>query len=227
MLFTKLVWNRDDASADEMGTAQYNLIIGFVLLWGLAFNWYTVNEIGLSPLEGFSDVQLFFGYVGCVAAGTLFYTYLDHAVYSFVGYNLIVLPLGLFILRFMPWIEPEIVGHAFQATSSVVVLVSATASLSPKYGARFLFALLAGLMVQWGFVLFEGWSVGVFDCVFLSLFCGYIGFDWAKAQQLTKTWDNAVDAAAAIYMDVIITVVGFVVLVVVGVLAALGATDKD
>ncbi len=35
------------------------------------------------------------------------------------------------------------------------------------------------------------------------LFCGYIGYDWARANQIPKTVDNAIDSAAALYMDII------------------------
>ncbi len=34
-------------------------------------------------------------------------------------------------------------------------------------------------------------------------FCGYIGYDWGRANQIPKTMDNAVDSAAALYMDII------------------------
>ena len=36
------------------------------------------------------------------------------------------------------------------------------------------------------------------------IFCGYIGYDWGRANNIPKTYDNAVDCAAALYMDIII-----------------------
>ena len=35
------------------------------------------------------------------------------------------------------------------------------------------------------------------------IFCGYIGVDWGRANRIPKTVDNAVDSAAALYMDII------------------------
>jgi len=35
------------------------------------------------------------------------------------------------------------------------------------------------------------------------IFCGYVGVDWGRANQVPKTVDNAVDSAAALYMDII------------------------
>jgi FtsH-binding integral membrane protein len=36
-----------------------------------------------------------------------------------------------------------------------------------------------------------------------ALFCGYIAYDWAKAQEESPTADNAVDACVGLYLDII------------------------
>ena len=41
------------------------------------------------------------------------------------------------------------------------------------------------------------------DWIVVVIFCGYIGLDWGRANQIPKTMDNAVDSAAALYMDII------------------------
>ena len=41
------------------------------------------------------------------------------------------------------------------------------------------------------------------DWVVALLFCGYIGYDWAEAQNNAKTLDNAIDSAVALYLDII------------------------
>jgi FtsH-binding integral membrane protein len=46
-------------------------------------------------------------------------------------------------------------------------------------------------------------ETGWLDWAVVLIFCGYIGYDWGKAQRQEKTIDNAVDSAAAIYMDII------------------------
>jgi len=43
----------------------------------------------------------------------------------------------------------------------------------------------------------------IMDWIVAAIFCGYIGYDWGKASALPKTVDNAVDSAAALYMDII------------------------
>ena len=44
---------------------------------------------------------------------------------------------------------------------------------------------------------------GVIDWIVVVIFCGYIGYDWGRANQIPKTLDNAIDSAAALYMDII------------------------
>ena len=41
------------------------------------------------------------------------------------------------------------------------------------------------------------------DWLVALLFCGYIGYDWSKAQEECKTLDNAVDSAVSLYLDII------------------------
>jgi FtsH-binding integral membrane protein len=49
-----------------------------------------------------------------------------------------------------------------------------------------------------------GGSPDIMDWIVAVLFCGYLGYDWARAQSIPKTLDNAIDSAASIYMDIII-----------------------
>jgi FtsH-binding integral membrane protein len=43
----------------------------------------------------------------------------------------------------------------------------------------------------------------IIDWIVVIIFCGYIGYDWARANNIPKTFDNAVDSAAALYIDMI------------------------
>jgi FtsH-binding integral membrane protein len=52
-------------------------------------------------------------------------------------------------------------------------------------------------------IFFFGGSPAIIDWIVVLIFCGYIGYDWGRANQIPKTYDNAVDSAAALYMDII------------------------
>ena len=43
----------------------------------------------------------------------------------------------------------------------------------------------------------------IWDALVALLFCLYIGYDWAKAQDVPRTADNAVDAVLELYLDII------------------------
>lgn len=76
---------------------------------------------------------------------------------------------------------------------------------------RFFQAIYAGLVAAlFGVLVIELFQIFVLgihsnwiDWAVAIIFCGYIGYDWGRANQIPKTIDNAVDSAAAIYMDII------------------------
>ena len=51
-------------------------------------------------------------------------------------------------------------------------------------------------------MMFTGADLAIIDYLVILIFCGYIGFDWARANQGEKTVDKAVDAAAYLYVDI-------------------------
>jgi len=64
-------------------------------------------------------------------------------------------------------------------------------------------ALLAMIVIE----LFQIFILGIhqnwIDWAVAVIFCGYIGYDWGRGNQIPKTLDNAIDSAAALYMDII------------------------
>lgn len=45
----------------------------------------------------------------------------------------------------------------------------------------------------------QGWT----DWAVALIFCGYIGFNWVRANEMPRTLDNAIDCAAELYLDII------------------------
>ena len=52
-------------------------------------------------------------------------------------------------------------------------------------------------------LMIGGGTSGWLDWIVALIFCGYIGYDWGRANQIPKTVDNAIDSAAALYMDIV------------------------
>ena len=80
-------------------------------------------------------------------------------------------------------------------------------SLFPQFFAKIAGALTIALLIVIVVELVEIFIFkmhhGIIDWIVVVIFCGYVGYDWGRANQILKTLDNAVDSAASLYMDII------------------------
>ena len=78
-----------------LSTAKYNMVIGLVLCWGFLVNWLMVTFMNpMAVLEVVNGwIVLILYSVSSSLGYYLFVTY-NTARMSFIGYNLVVLPLG-------------------------------------------------------------------------------------------------------------------------------------
>lgn len=117
---------------------------------------------------------LVLGIIGCCMSH--FY---DNPIISFIGYNLLVVPMGVVLCVLLDSYYTQTIISAC-ITTAVITL---------------------GLMSN--FIFVTGGTLRIIDFVIAAVFCGYIGYDWAKAQTKNKTVDNAVDSAVDLYLDII------------------------
>ena len=87
-------------------------------------------------------------------------------------------------------------------TALMMVLASAKPDLFLGLGRTLFIALIVSLIVEIIATLL-GYGGDIFNWIFVIIFSGYIGVDWSRAQVMSKTVDNAVDAAVQIYLDII------------------------
>ena len=64
-------------------------------------------------------------------------------------------------------------------------------------------ALLCVIVVELIEIFIFNTHNGIFDWIVAIIFCGHIGCDWARANAIPKTYNNAVDSAAALYISII------------------------
>ncbi len=189
----------------QIGQRAYNLIIGATLLYGFA-----VNAFMITALEGaFDNMNPFvflIGYIICIIVGARL-TRSNSPVVSFVGYNLIVVPLGVVLTMLLPYYGSEIVFNAVLVTGIITLVMmiagSAFPSLFLSMGRTLFFTLVAVVIVELVCVLIWHKDYTIFDYAVVLIFSGYIGYDWAKANAYQKTVDNAIDSATDLYMDII------------------------
>ena len=146
-----------------------------------------------------------------VIAGTLLWGLLVNVLlcqYSFLGYNMVVIPFGLVIsmlVRAYAEIDPLIVRDAFLYTLLISVGMMALVMIRPQFFERIggiLMGALIGLVLCEGVLLILHIQQNIMNWLLAAVFSLYIGYDIYRSQNYPKTLDNAVDSALDIYMDI-------------------------
>ena len=207
MLSTNSIWNRTETTANLVTPLVYNAVIGMVLCWGFAVNYVMLNVIPYEAVASINQWVFLIGYIGCVILGVSIYSKSDNPVVSFAGYNLLVFPIGLLLVKFLHFYPAEVIAQAFVTTGMVTLAIMGLAMLYPRaflsIGRGLFWGLIIAFVMELGVYFFTGTIPPVFDWIFVLIFSGYIGYDWARAQALPHTVDNAVDAAASLYVDIV------------------------
>ena len=201
------IFNRTQSQGAVVSAATYNLVIGMVLCWGFIMNWVIVRNVDPAWVARINPWIFFISYfVSCIIGAILFNSSSEPAI-SFIGYNLVVIPFGFVLNVIIGQYEPDLVAQAIQITAAVTLIMMILGILFPAFfksiaGALFI-ALLSVIVIEGVQIFFFHIHSDWLDWAVVLIFCGYIGFDWGRANQIPKTIDNAVDSAAAIYMDII------------------------
>lgn len=193
----------------EIPERSFNLIIGAVLLWGFALNYLMVALYGAQigrMMAGVNPLLFLVGYFVLVIAGSVLLKK-DSPVLSFIGYNLIALPIGVVVCACVTGVPVSIVKSAVLVTAIVTLsfMILATVftgfflSMGRALGAGLLIAIVAELVTT---LIFRVHS-SVYEWVFVGIFSLFIGYDWARANTCARTVNNAIDLAANLYLDII------------------------
>ncbi|MBR2697439.1 MAG: US12 family protein [Clostridia bacterium] len=193
----------------EISERGFNLIIGGVLLWGFVLNYLMVALFGAQINQMMASVNplLFLvGYFVMVIAGSVLLSK-DSPVLSFIGYNLIALPIGVVVCACVTGVPVSIVKSAVLVTAIVTLSFMILATVFPGFflsmgralGVGLMIAIVAELVTT---LIFRTYS-SVFEWVFVAIFSLFIGYDWARANTCARTVNNAIDLAANLYLDII------------------------
>lgn len=193
----------------EISERSFNLIIGGVLLWGFLLNYLMVALFGVrisAMVAGTNPLVFLLGYFVLVIIGSILLGKNNPAL-SFLGYNLIALPIGVVVCACVTGVPVGIVKSAVLVTAIVTLSFMILATIFPGFflslgralGAALLVAIVAELVTT---LIFRT-SSSIFEWVFVVIFSLYIGYDWARANTCARTVDNAIDLAANLYVDII------------------------
>lgn len=195
-------------SEDEIISERaYNAVMILVILWGLVVNVFLCTRVG--DVYRYINPALFLVLylVSCIAGIMIAHRSKNPAV-SFLGYNLVVVPLGLVISTLVAMygdISAVVVKDAFIYTSLITFGMLALEMIRPQLFAKLggaLLGCLTGLIICELILLLFHVRQEMTDWIAAGLFSLYIGYDIYRSQQFPKTVDNAVDCAIDIYLDV-------------------------
>lgn len=196
-----------DPEATVISDSFYNLIIGLVLGYGFCFNWLIVKYIPYAALRSINPFIFLAGYFGSCFLGVYLFTKYNKPIISFIGYSLVVIPFGAVVNLVVHHYDPSLVLQAIKITGMVTVSMMVLGTLFPSFFKRIAVALTISLLLVIVWELVEIFILkihhGIIDWIVVVIFCGYVGVDWGRANQIPKTVDNAIDSATALYMDII------------------------
>ena len=201
------VFDRVTTDGTLVGAGIYNLVIGLTLIWGFAVNYWMVTNIDPEAIASVNSWVFFIGYFTCCFLGIYLFQKSSNPLVSFIGYNFVVVPFGLIINMVVSQYDPELVTEAIRITGLVTIAMMCLGTLFPAFFQKIVGALTIALLLVIVVELIEVFVFnthhGILDWIVVLIFCGYIGYDWGRANQIPKTIDNAIDSAAALYMDII------------------------
>ena len=189
---------------DTMTESAYNGLIGLVLFYGFGVNWWIVSSF--SP-DAIPILPLIIGYFISAIAGIWIAYGSDNPWVSFIGYNLVVVPVGFVLNVGLQNYSQDIIINAVMVTAMVTGVMMVMGVMFPAFfrsieGALF-WSLVAAIVAELFLIFVLGRDLGLRDWIVAAIFCGYIGLDWGRAQAIAKTPDNAVDSVVALYLDII------------------------
>lgn len=189
----------------EITGSKYNLVLGGCIAYGLVMNALSVvfmKDLFLNIPFGLFIVCYF---ISCFV-GTIISSKSNKPIMSFLGYNLIVLPIGGLLTICLTEYEGADILSAIVIVAIITTCMIIISTIKPNFfsglGTTLFTCLLLGLLGEIIAILL-GYSGSLFNWAFVILFTLYIGYDWYKAQEYPKTVDNAVDSAVDIYLDII------------------------
>ena len=202
----------DDGDAGGISVSQYNLILGGVLLWG-----FFANALICFFTRGITLIDyalpILIGYIVLALVGVLL-TKSHSAVISFIGYNLVVIPLGFVLSLYISEFEPLLVATVFFETAAVTLTMMLLSLVFPRLflslaralGITLLIVIVVEIIATVIMIATGAFNDDFFlviDWIVVVVFSLYIGYDWAIAQRRRRTVDAAVDSACALYLDII------------------------
>lgn len=194
------------ADGRAMTDRTFYVAIGLLLLFGFAIN--ALEVIFLSEFfASWNALAFLIVYFVMVLAGCIMSVVSRNPVISFIGYCMVVLPLGAVLSIYLPAYSHNTIVSAFLTTTFLSLFMVILALVYPK-AFNSVFALLGVALfialIYQIIAIFTGFGNNTWvDWLVVLFFSAYVGFDVSLARVRPRTVNNAVASACAIYMDLV------------------------
>lgn len=201
-------------NAKIISDKAFYLVVAAVLFFGFAVNalevFFLADIIFDFVNTGANIIWFYVIYFVLAIAGVCINAFSRKPPLSFIGYCLVVMPIGAVLALAVPEYSFGVVRSAFLVTALLTAVFGLLAVLYPRVFYSMWKVLFVSLLIAliWSLVaMLTGayFSSGYvwLDWIVVLIFCCYIGFDIALAKNRPKTLDNAVDSACGLYLDII------------------------
>jgi FtsH-binding integral membrane protein len=203
-------------NAKLISDTKFYVIVGATLFFG-----FLVNVIEVSFFSSFFaslHVGYFFlGFFICTIAGMIINIVSKIPVLSFIGYCMVIFPLGAMFSLVLPGVSIYIVRSAFISTCLIAGVVMLLAVVYPNIFNSIFKVVSTCFMVAFFYQCFaSGTHFGlgtVADWIVVLMFACYIGLDIGIAKNKPKTLDNAIDAACGLYLDIVNVFIRLIIII--------------
>lgn len=204
--FNQRYSNQERAHTGEFTRFNFNVTIGAVLFYGFLMNFLICKHM-TGFFTSMNPIVLVIGYIICVIIGGLMSSRSDNPIISFLGYNLVVLPVGAVLSVCLAGVNPDLIMRVATVTAGVTAIMLIAAIAFPDIfrgkGRILLLALTAVIIVEAICAISGVFMPEIWDVLVAGLFAFYIGYNWAIAQEYDCTIDNAIDACVGLYLNIV------------------------
>ncbi len=190
----------------QISDRAYNATIGLTLVWGLIINvlMATVFVRQIFSLNYLAVLAVYF--IGSLGCSFICYRATSPIV-GFAAFTGLAASMGLLLTYFVAYFTGTSVAYAVISTCLVAFIMVLLSMLYPNFFLSLGRTLMVSLLVCIGIEVIGGLifrlPLGIMDYAVALIFCGFIGFDWSRAQMYPKTTTNAIACAADIYVDIV------------------------
>ena len=201
--FLKTFHGEEHIVSDQL----YNLLIGLITIYGLIVNVLMIKN--LTPyIVNINWIIFLIAYLIVAFSGNAICVKSKNPWISFLGYNMVIVPVGAVLSCCFSTTAPELIYQIFLLASIITSVILFFAVLFPKQFGSMKMGFVLGvvfaclLVTEVLSLIFFHSIPTIFAWIGAIMYTFYIGYWWARSQSYVKTIDNAVDSALLIYLSI-------------------------